>query len=187
MTTAPGINPLAGHPSATPAPAAPGTFETPKDVTAARAQRAALVGDKAWGTRYFAGDAQAVAEMRLLNSIIAGADLHDARVSAVLAGAVTGEANEFVSKAAPYTTRELASVAKNLREAGLSEQTVADVLKGTEITAEQAEAFRTTRSRLIKSREFREAYFAHDPDATSFMKLLNAGCAAPIAEPKESK
>jgi len=188
MTTPGNINPLAAHPNATPAPAAPANATLtaalsaePKNAAEAKAMRDQLVRDKEFGAKVQAGDVQARGRLHALNQKIAAGDTADARIDAALAGIERVE-GEIVTAENPLTTREIALGVRELRAAGLGDKTIEDVLRGVPITKEQSEAFKTTKSRLMRDREFGRLYLSGDVDARNFMKLLCCGVIAPVEE-----
>jgi hypothetical protein len=98
----------------------------------------------------------------------------------VLSGVVASNAMEVTTDTDFLTTRELASQVKSLRDSGLSDAVVRDVINGTPISQEQHDGFVRFKKRCLTDREWLIRYKSGDADAIADFRLFSAGVIAPV-------
>jgi len=168
-------------------PAAPPS-ETPPapaamTVEAAQVRRSEMLADKAIGKKLMEGDAALRAEMSTLNKVIAGADDTAGRLVNAMAG-TPAAGIEHLNEENPLTTSELYQAVKGLRETGLTDAVIKDVVLGTPISREQHDAFEVFKKRCLSDREWVKRFRSGDMDARRDFNLFSAGVIAPVAEAK---
>jgi hypothetical protein len=143
------------------APAAPPA--PPSNVQEARTQLAALVADKERGAKLFAGDVETNRQFSQLTAIASRDD--DSTVAAAMAGKL-GDMPDS-------TARIMAGTADMLREIGIKEAIIEQVLQGHEVTAEEYKLTEAWKARQMKDPVFVKAYLSGEVEPREKMTLAN--------------
>jgi hypothetical protein len=143
------------QPGAPPAP--------PANVQEARTRLAALVADKERGAKLFAGDVETNRDYSQLTAMAARDD--DSTVAAAMAGNL-GDLPDS-------TVRMMAGTAGMLREIGIKEGIIEQVLKGHEVTAEEYKLTEAWKARQMKDPVFVKAYLSGEVEPREKMTLAN--------------
>src|SRR5262245_10275350 len=116
--------------------------EKPSNSAEAQARLDHLVGDREWGKKLEAGDAEVNKEFHALTALAAEAQPGD-RLEAVLAGQRHNSAMIEVVRDGELSTSKLASAVDGLREAGISDPAVIkQAIAGTPVTRAEVDATR---------------------------------------------
>jgi hypothetical protein len=159
---------------------APGT--APATVEAAHARRAEILADKSAGKKLMDGDVALRAEWQELNKMIADAT-PEGRLENAMAG-TPPSGIENTSAENPLTTSQLYSAVKGMREGGLSDTVIKEIILGAPITQQQHDAFANFKKQCLGDRAWRTRYLAGDMDAKRDFFVFTAGVTAPVAEAK---
>jgi hypothetical protein len=143
-----------GTPGAPPAPPA-----TPAE---ARQRLDARLSDKEFGAKLLAGDAATNTEYRDLQNMAANVDPNDA-----VAVALSGQIGEMPDS----SVKMMAETADMLREIGVRESIVEEVLRGHVVTEQELKLTEAWRSRQMKNPAFVRSFLSGDPEARHLMTL----------------
>jgi hypothetical protein len=142
----------------------------PANAIEARAALDSRKADPEWGAKIFAGDADANRELRELTAKAAGSD------ESVVAAVMSGEPGRM-----PTTeTHIMAGTAGMLREVGIHEEIIKQVLKGHEVTEQEYKLVEAWKARHMKDPEFVKRFLNGDVEAREKMTLANITLAGGI-------
>jgi hypothetical protein len=146
-----------GTPGAPPAPPAP-----PANSAEARTRLDALIADKERGAKLLAGDAATNREYRELRTLADNPDPAD-----VVAAAMSGQIGDVPDS----SVKMMAETAGMLREIGIREEIIEQVLRGHEVSADEYKLVEAWKARQMKDPVFVKAYLSGDPEARQKMTL----------------
>jgi hypothetical protein len=159
MSEAPAVTPAV--PAAT--PAAPATPLSPAE---AASKLATLRTDNAWGDRVLKGEPGALKELRDLSQIIStGSDL-DALILAAHDAPDTNVNGEF-------SLRKVAGEIPSLRESGLSDDVIKELLSGRESTPQEVDAVKRFKAMRHGNSDWVKKYLAGDHEAVRESRLMS--------------
>jgi hypothetical protein len=124
---------------------------TPTTPAEAKARLAALSKDPKWRGDYLAGNVEARQEFGSLTEMAAQAE---SRLDDVLAGRGEATMMEVTTPEHPLTTRELAAAVASLREDGLSDATIRQVINGEPVSREEQRIAEQAIARLMGDKEW---------------------------------
>jgi hypothetical protein len=135
----------------------------PANAIEARTALDSRMADPSWGAKVFAGDPDANRELRELTSKAAGSD------DSTIAVAMSGKPGEM-----PDTeTRIMQGAAGMLREIGIKEGIIEQVLQGHKVTAEEYRLTEAWKARHMKDPVFVKAYLSGETEPREKMTLAN--------------
>jgi hypothetical protein len=161
---------MAEAPAATPPAAPPATSlaapATPLSPAEAASKLAELRGNAEWGDRVLKSDPGALAEMRSLAKQVAeGGDL-DAMIVAAADQPDTNVNGEL-------SLRKVAGEIPSLRESGLSDDVIKELLSGRESTPQEVDAVKRFKAMRHGSKEWVDRYLKGDHDAVRESRLMS--------------
>jgi hypothetical protein len=152
-------------PAAPPAtsPAAPSTPLTPAE---AASKLATLRTDNAWGDRVLKGEPGALKELRDLSQIIStGSDL-----DVLILNAQDAPDLNIDGQLSP---KKIAGEIPSLRESGLSDDVIKELLSGRESTPQEVDAVKRFKAMRHGSKEWVDRYLKGDHDAVRESRLMS--------------
>ncbi len=162
-------------PAPTPPPATPATTTlgmatlTPADATT---RLDSLLTDNAWVGRLLAGNGPEASEFRQLMTAKAGPPTGEDRIAQIINGSIEPPPFETLFDG-ELSTRDQASSAAWLKEAGVSEAAVREVLEGRRCTRAEYDAAKQFGASRMKNAEWVKRLLAGDHDAQREMILLS--------------
>jgi hypothetical protein len=156
---------VASPPAAPPAtpPAAPATPLTPAE---AASKLATLRTDNAWGDRVLKGDPGALKELRDLSQIIStGSDL-DVLI-------LTAQDAPDLNIEGKLSPKKVAGEIPALRESGLSDDVIKELLSGRESTPQEVDAVKRFKALRHGSPEWVDRFLKGDHDAVRESRLMS--------------
>jgi hypothetical protein len=143
-----------------PTPPAGGPAPTPDQAVSKLAE---LCGDKSWTDKFLAGNGPELAEYRALSEIaIKSGDKIDKAIAGVLDAGPLQDSSHLQNIGA----------AAMLREAGMDNDVIRQVLAGEPVTQKEFDAAAKIKSNLMKTPDFVKRYLAGEADAIQRMTLL---------------
>jgi hypothetical protein len=135
----------------------------PANAIEARAALDGRMADPSWGAKVFAGDPDANRELRELTGKAAGSD------DSTIAVAMSGKPGEM-----PDTeTRIMQGTAGMLREVGVREEIIEQVLKGHKVSEPEYKLTEAWKARHMKDPVFVKAYLSGEVEPREKMTLAN--------------
>jgi hypothetical protein len=150
------------------APAAPAPPAGPTTAAAAATKLAELRSNPAWGAKVLAQDPSTLSEFHSLAKLVAQSDPIDIVMSGEAAGLPNTGFNGQPSLAA--TAKEIPA----LREAGLSDGVIRELLEGRESTTEELSAVRKFQAMRHSDKSWVDRYLKGDFDAVREARLIAA-------------
>jgi hypothetical protein len=142
-------------------PGAPPT--PPANAQEARTRLDAFVADNGKGALLLAGDVETNRQFSELTAMAAGED------ASTVAAAMAGNLGDM-----PDSSLKLKfQTAGMLREIGISEKIIEQVLQGHEVSAEEYKLTEAWKARQMKNPEFVKAYLSGEPEAREKMTLAS--------------
>ena len=141
-------------PGAPPAP--------PANATEARTRLDAFITDRDRGAKLLAGDAEVNREYRELRAKADDPDSAD-----LVATAMSGQIGEMPDS----SVRMMADTAGMLREVGIRESIIEEVLRGHEVSADEFRLVEAWKARQMRDPVFVKAFLSGDPEARQKMTL----------------
>ena len=135
----------------------------PANAIEARTRLDERKADPEWGAKIFAGNPDANRELRELTSKAAGSD--DSVVAAVMSG--------DLSKMPTTETHIMAGAAGMLREVGVSEEVIAQTLKGHQVSEQEYKLVYAWKIRHMKDPEWVKRFLNGDVEAREKMTLAD--------------
>jgi hypothetical protein len=158
QTAAP--SPSIDTPAAPTAPAFPGSTPASPGVQlnaeAAKARRDAIIKDPVWRDRYVNGDVGLREEMRALNMAISE-EPDGTKVDRILAGTQPLGKMEVLAHG-ELPTVNLMSAVDGLRQNGLPDQVIKEIIEGTPVTAERHREAAIIKQQLLADKAWVAAY-----------------------------
>jgi hypothetical protein len=140
-----------------------GTQQQPPSTAAeARAVLDTRIADRDWGAKLIAGDAATKTEYAALRAKADNPDPGD-----TVAAAMAGNLGEMPDS----SVKEMAAAAGMLREIGVRESIIEEVLRGHVVTEQELKLSEAWRSRQMKNPEFVRDFLSGDPEARHLMTL----------------
>jgi hypothetical protein len=165
VAATPPAAPAAPTPPASPsAPAAP---SAPLSAAEAASKLATLRTDNAWGDRVLRGEPGALAELRTLSQIISstGSDL-DAFILAA-------HDQPDINIDGQLSPKKVAGEIPALRESGLSDDVITELLAGRTSTRQELDAVKRLQTMRHSSKEWVDKYLAGDHEARRESRLMS--------------
>jgi hypothetical protein len=134
----------------------------PTNAVEARGRLDTLIADKDWGAKLLAGDTNANREFRDLQNM---ADKSD---DSAIAVAMSGNIGDMPDS----RLRMMAETAGMLRDIGIKERIIEDVLQGHMVTAEEAKMVSAYKERLMRDPTHVRAFLSGDQEARQKMTLI---------------
>jgi hypothetical protein len=141
----------------------PGAPAPPANSQEARTRLDAFIADKERGAKLFAGDAATTKEFNSLTTMAATDDA--STVAAAMAGNIGDVPNSSV--------KLMADTAGMLREIGIRDGIIEQVLQGHEVTADEYKATEAWKSRQMRDPVFVKAYLSGEPEPREKMMLAD--------------
>ena len=135
----------------------------PTNAVEARGRLDTLIADKDWGAKLLAGDTNANREFRDLQNM---ADKSD---DSAIATALSGNLGDMPSS----SVKLMANTAGVLRDIGIKEGVIEEVLKGHEVSAEEYKLTEVWKARQMKDPVFVRSYLSGEPEAREKMTLAD--------------
>jgi hypothetical protein len=158
---APAATPPAAPPATPPAPPA-----TPLSPAAAASKLAELRGNAEWGEKVLKSDPGALKELRDLSKQVAeGGDL-DAMIVAAAGQPDTNVNGEL-------SLRKVAGEIPSLRESGLSDDVIKELLSGRESTPQEVDAVKRFKAMRHGNSDWVKKYLAGDHEAVRESRLMS--------------
>jgi|SRR6185437_128602 len=147
-----------------------GTPDKPTTPAEAKARLDALSKDPKWRGDYLAGNGEARREFGSLTEMVARAE---SRIDEVMNGTGPAPMMEVTTPEHPFTTAELRSAVDGLREIGLGDDVIRQVLEDYEVSPEERRAVENLRRDRMADAEWTKKLLAGDHKAKRELTLMS--------------